>query len=171
MKHRLSAIVALAAALLLMVGCGNRHPDNVKEPATDRFSCLAQMQYGEMEVEAQLRRAASGKLTVTFYKPTSLSGITVGWDGEAMTLELGSMSLALPSEKVPQSALIHCLTQVLEGPHPAGTRTEDGYVIEGEAEGVAYTLVCDPATGLPRSLSVPSCELEATFSDVTMQTE
>ncbi|MBR5524787.1 MAG: hypothetical protein IKU51_05945 [Clostridia bacterium] len=171
MKHRLTTMVALLAALLLLVGCGDRHPDNVKTPVTDRFSCVAQIAYGEMEAVARLRHTAEGKLTATFSEPKSLSGVTVGWDGEGMTLELGGMSLAIPQEKVPQSALVACLMQVLEASHPAGSRTEDGYVIEGEAEGMAYTLVCDPDTGLPRSLSVPEQELEATFTEVTASTE
>jgi hypothetical protein len=47
-----------------------------------------------------------------------------------------------------------------------GTETEEGLVIRGEAEQTPYVLVCDPASGLPRSLSVPDEELEAVFTEV-----
>ena len=64
--------------------------------------------------------------------------------------------------------MIRCLAAVLAASHPTGTLTDDGYVIRGEAEGNTYVLVCDPTSGLPLTLSVPSQQLEAVFTNVTV---
>ena len=164
MKHWLHVWLVLLTVFALLCGCGAQR--ETLDPVTEGFSCRAAITYGEMEVDARLACTPEGKMTISFLLPKSLSGVTFGWDGAAMTMELGGMSLALPAEKVPQSALLYCLVQVLEAEHPVGTRTEDGYVITGEADGKTYTLVCDPATGLPQSLSMPEEELEAFFTEV-----
>lgn len=158
---RLTAVLGMA---VLLTGCG---APRSAPPVTDGFTCRAAMQYREMAVEGELTCSADGAASLSFALPKSLQGVTLAWDGSAMTMELGGMSLAVPAEKVPESALIRCLLSVLTATHPAGSLTDDGYVIEGEAEGVTYTLVCDPTSGLPLSLSVPDEELEAVFTDMT----
>lgn len=166
MKYRLQNVFALLIALILLCGCGAKSPAG--DPVTEGFSCRAAIRYGEMDIDARLTCTPEGSMTVAFALPKSLSGVVLGWNGTDMTLELGGMSLALPAEKVPESALVRCLAQVLGATHPTGTRTEEGYVISGETEGKAYALVCDPATGLPVSLSVPEEGLEATFTETQL---
>ncbi len=159
------SLLAVAAALTVgLTACGGHHLNNATQPVTAGFSCQAAIQYHEMTLQAQLTRQTDGKLTLAFTQPKSLSGVALGWDGHSMTMELGGMSVAIPSEKVPQGALIQRLLQVLTADHGGGTVTEDGYVLTGEIEGEAYTLVFDPATGLPVALSLPAEELEAAFT-------
>jgi len=162
------SLLALVAALTVgLTACGSRHPDNTTQPVTAGFSCQAAIQYHEMTLQAQLTRQTDGKLLLAFTQPKSLSGVALGWDGKAMTMELGGMSVAIPADKVPQGALIQRLLQVLTAEHKDGTVTEEGYVLNGDVEGEAYTLVFDPTTGLPVALSLPAEELEATFTQGT----
>ena len=167
MKQWVMPLIAVLSVALLLAGCG---APQTASPVTDGFTCRAAMQYREMAVEGELTCTTDGGASLSFTLPKSLQGITLGWDGGAMTMELGGMSLAVPPDKVPESALIRCLLSVLTAPHPTGTLTDEGYVMEGEAEGVAYTLVCDPTSGLPLSLTVPDQELEAVFTDMTRLT-
>ena len=172
MKYWVTRFAAAAAAVCMVltaVGCGGNKPSTT--PVTDGFTCRTAIQYREMAVEGDLTCSEAGQMELTFTLPKSLQGITLGWDGEAMTMQLGGMRMDLPVEKVPQGALIRCLLQVLTAAHPHGTVTDEGYVITGETEGVAYALVCDPTSGLPRSLSVPQEELEATFTEITYLSE
>lgn len=164
MNQRVLRLCAVLCAALLLVGCG---APQLAAPVTDGFTCRAAMQYREMAVEGELTCSADGGASLSFALPKSLQGVTLAWDGREMAMELGGMSLAVPSDKVPESALIRCLLTVLTAAHPGGSLTDDGYVIEGEAEGTAYTLVCDPTSGLPLSLTVPDEELEAVFTDMT----
>lgn len=170
MKRWILSLTAALATVLLISGCGGRHPDNTAQPVTDGFSCSAVIQYHELELQAQLSRQTDGRLRLAFSAPKSLEGVVLGWDGQAMTMELGGMHVAIPTERVPQGALIQRLLQVLTATPADGTVTDEGYVMSGTVDELAYTFVCDPQTGLPRSLWVPSEELEAVFSDCTLLT-
>lgn len=168
MKQWILRLTAVLGAAVMLAGCGA--PQSAA-PVTDGFTCHAAMQYREMAVEGELTCSKDGGASLAFSLPKSLQGVTFGWDGGAMTMELGGMRLTVPPEKVPESALIRCLLSVLTATHPAGSITEEGYVITGEVEGIAYALVCDPTSGLPLSLSVPGEELEAVFTDMTRLSE
>ena len=152
----------LALPLLLLSGCGE---ETVPSPITDGFTCHATISYREMSIEGDLTCGTDGAVEMTFAQPKSLYGITLRWNGTEMTMALGEMSLAVPADKVPQSALLCCLAGVLAADHSAGSRTDDGYVIDGEIEEKTYQLVCDSATGVPLSLTMPEEELTATFTD------
>ena len=165
---RLAAVAAAVCAAVGLAGCGEQ-PSTT--PVTDGFTCHTTIQYREMAVEGELTCSPEGQMALSFTLPKSLQGVTLGWDGDAMSMALGRMQMDIPTDKVPQGALIRCLLQVLTADHPDGTVTDEGYVITGETEEVAYALVCDPTSGLPRSLSVPQEELEATFTDVTYLNE
>jgi hypothetical protein len=171
MKRWFLLLSMLLAIALLMSGCVGRHPDNTAHPVTYGFSCSAVIQYHELELQSQLSRESGGKLQLAFSAPKSLKGVVLGWDGESMTMKLGGMSVAVPTERVPQGALIQRILQVLAATPADGTVTDEGYVMSGTVDELAYTLVCDPQTGLPRSLSVPSEELEAVFSDCVPLTQ
>lgn len=168
MKQWVLRLAAVLCAALLLTGCGTPPPT---PPVTDGFTCHTMLQYREMTVEGTLVCCSDGGASLAFELPKSLQGVTLGWDGSGMRMQLGGMSVSVPEEKVPEGALIRRLLAVLTASHPGGSLTEEGYIINGEVEGVAYTLVCDPATGLPLSLSVPQEELEAVFTDTTRITE
>lgn len=157
--------VLLLAPLLLLTGCGDTH---TAPPITDGFTCHTAVTYREMSIEGDLTCGKDGTVQMAFDQPKSLYGITLAWDGQEMAMELGGMSLTVAADKVPQSALICCLARVLAAKHGDGSRTDDGYVIAGEVDGMAYELVCDPTSGTPVSLSMPEEELTATFTDFEM---
>lgn len=160
-------LCAVLCAALLLAGCG---APSAVSPITDGFTCRAAMQYGDMTVEGDLTCTREGGASLTFALPPSLQGITLVFNDSGMAMELGGMQLTVPADAVPQEALIRGLAAVLSATHPTGVLTDEGYVIRGETEGGTYTLVCDPASGLPRSLSIPSQQLEAVFTDVAAVT-
>ena len=164
MKHGVIRLCAVLCAALWLVGCG---APQAAAPVTDGFTCRAAMQYCDMAVEGVLTCSAEDGATLTFDLPKSLQGVTLGWRDGTMTMALGGMQVAVPPEKVPQSALIRCLLEALTATHPKGEVTDRGLVIHGKMENASYTLVCHPETGLPLSLSVPDEHLEAAFTDVT----
>ena len=157
-------LAAVTALVLCLCGCTH---ETTTQPITDGFTGQVSATYREMEVGGTIHCTEDGKMTLSFSLPKSLQGVTLGWDGEEMTMALGKMEMTIPEDKVPQGALVRCLLQALSATHPDGSETEAGYVVEGQADGVSYTLVCDPDSGLPLSLTVPSEELTATFTDLT----
>lgn len=158
------SLVCTALLGLSLTACGGGESP---APPENGFTCQTTVQYQEMTVEGTLTCSGDGKLTLECTLPKSLYGITLGYDGDGMTMGLGEMQVSVPAEKVPQSALIGCLAKVLTADHTGGETTDEGYVLEGTLEDTAYTLVCDPATGLPVSLSIPTEDLTAVFADAT----
>lgn len=167
MKKWVSLVLSVLIGFSL-TGCGAQKPPT---PPENGFTCQTIVQYKEMTVEGKLTCSGDGKMTLECTLPKSLYGVTLGYDGTGMTMGLGKMQVAVPAEKVPQSALIGCLARALTADHTDGELTDEGYVFSGKVEDTAYTLVCDPATGLPVSLSVPQEELEAAFTDVQLLTD
>lgn len=164
MKLWVLRLCAVLGAVVLLTGCGGA---SSVDPITSGFTCHTAMQYREMAVEGTLTCSTDGRATLAFTLPKSLQGVTLGWDGDGMSMELGGMRMDVPTDKVPEGALIRCLLTVLTASHPTGELTDEGYVIHGQADYLTYTLVCDPHAGLPLSLSIPDEPLEAVFTDVT----
>ena len=164
---RIGALVAAATmALLCLCGCEKK---TTIDPITDGFTARATIQYKEMAVQGQFSCSTDGRVSMVFSMPKSLDGVTLGWNGSEMQMQLGSMTLTVAEDRMPDGGLIRRLTDVLTAAKPQGGAVDgDDYVIRGEAEGVAYTFVCDAATGLPKSLSVPDENLTAEFSQVTL---
>ena len=162
MKRIFGRLVALAAALLCLCGCGNTSAVN---PITDGFTADTAIRYKEMDVQGRFSCSADGRVNMVFSHPKSLDGIALGWNGSEMQMQLGGMTIAVARDSMPDGGLLYCLTRVLAAVNPRdGKREGEDYVISGTADGTAFTLVCDAATGLPKSLSVPDEQLEATFS-------
>lgn len=166
MKRVFGRLAVMIAALLCLCGCGKQ---TTIDPITDGFTAQAVIQYKGMDVQGQFSCSNDGRVNMVFSQPKSLDGVALGWNGSEMQMKLGGMTIAVSEDSMPDGGLIRCLTRVLASVKPKDGKQEGGdYVISGDAEGTAYTLVCDAATGLPKTLSVPDEELTATFSQVTI---
>lgn len=166
MKRIFGILLVLVTAFLCLSGCGKK---TTIEPITDGFTAQATIRYKEMDVKGQFTCSTDGRVTMVFTEPKSLDGVTLGWTGTQMQMQLGGMAIAVAEDSMPDGGLIRCLVEVLSHVEPKkGKQDGKDYVISGEAEGKAYTLVCDAETGLPKSLSVPDQNLTATFSEVTV---
>ena len=166
MKRVFGRLAIVFVALLCLCGC-KKEP--TIEPITEGFTAQATIRYKEMDVKGQFTCSTDGRVTMVFAEPKSLDGVTLGWTGTQMQMQLGGMAIAVAEDSMPDGGLIRCLVQVLSGVEAKNGKQEgDDYVISGEADGKEYTLVCDGATGLPKSLAVPSESLTAEFAQVTV---
>ena len=166
MKRVFGILLVSVTVLLCLSGCGKK---TTIEPITDGFTAQATIRYKEMDVKGQFTCSTDGRVTMVFTEPKSLDGVTLGWTGTQMQMQLGGMAIAVAEDSMPDGGLIRCLVEVLSNVEPKkGKQDGEDYVISGEAEGKAYTLVCDAETGLPKSLSVPDENLTATFTEVTV---
>lgn len=167
MKRIGALLVAGCVCFALLGGCGSSAGKPVR-PVTDGFSCRMEAAYGDMTVAGTLTRPGGDTLRLQFEQPASLSGVTLGYDGTQVTMELAGMSLKVSPEKVPQSALVQLLLGALTASPTGGELTDEGYVVTGQLQDRAFTLVFDSATGLPISLSVPEDGLQAAFTRQTL---
>ena len=161
-------LLGMLAAVAMLVGLCGCKTEPAIDPITDGFAAQADIRYKEMDVKGQFSCSSDGRVNMEFSQPKSLDGVTLGFDGTSMQMKLGDMTISVAEDSMPDGGLIRRLSQVLAAVQPQEGQKKDGdYVITGTAEGVSYTLVCDAATGLPKSLSVPDEQLEVTFSQVT----
>lgn len=166
MKRVYGKLAVFALAFLCLCGCGK---SGSVQPITDGFSAATTIRYKEMDVQGQFSCSADGRVNMVFSLPKTLDGVTLGWTGSEMQMRLGGMSITVSEDSMPDGGLIRCLTRVLAAVKPKdGKRDGTDYVITGTAGDTAYTLVCDAATGHPKTLSVPDEQLEVTFSEVTV---
>lgn len=149
---------------LLLVGCSAGGTGVV--PVTDGITGYAVIDYRELSVEGQMTCLDNGKLLLEFARPETLSGIVLSWDGQQMAMELAGVTVELQEKAVPEGALIKNMLQVLKAPHREGVLSETGSTYTGAIGEMSYTLICDPDTGLPQSLSVPENELRASFTEM-----
>ena len=169
MKKRLCTLLRflLCLPICLLSACG-RGQSSV-QPVTDGFTCRVAMTFDGLSLSGQLSRTEEGRLLLTLAEPASLSGMALAIDGSKLTMELGGMSISVDPERVPHGALIACLQRALSATS-ATVRRDDGLTLEVQDGDTQYTLVCDPATGLPRTLTAPQEGLEVQFSDVQLLT-
>ncbi len=163
---RFCSLLWIVSILLCLCGCGK---EPAIEPITDGFTAEATIRYKEMDVKGQFSCSSDGRVTMVFTEPKSLDGVTLGWTGTQMQMQLGGMSIAVKEDSMPDGGLIRCLVQVLSNVESKKGKKDGGdYVISGKIEEKAYTLVCDAKSGLPKSLSVPDENLTAEFAEVTV---
>ncbi len=151
--------------VLLCGGCRPISPPTVR--ATD-FSCEFQATLGEMALSGTLKRYTAGTLELGFTEPDTLEGLTARWDGETVQLQLFGLSFDVPSDSLPEKALgealIGVLDEALRG-EATGTLKDGALTVEGDLDGVTYTLVCDGTSGFPRRLTVPAYEVDVVFKE------
>ncbi len=171
MKRRIVCLFLTGVfCAVLLVGCG-KDLGNTATPVTEGFTCEVSITYRDMELKGQLSRTQEGRLLVTLSEPPSLSGIAISWDGEEMAMELGGLRVPVDAANVPQGALVKCLLSVLSA-KPSDARMVDGeYTVQGDVDGKAYTIICEPDTGLIRSLTIPDDELTVMFSKTALLTQ
>lgn len=166
MKRIFGLLLTAVTVLLCLSGCGKK---TTIDPITDGFTAQATIQYKGLDVAGQFSCSKDGRVSMVFSQPKSLDGVTLGWSGEEMQMRLGGMTIAVAEDSMPDGGLIRCLTRVLSTVEPKkGKQDGTEYIISGKADETAYTLVCDAATGMPKSLSVPDEELTAEFTQVTV---
>ncbi len=152
-----------AGILVIFGGCRPISPPAVR--ATD-FSCDFNATLGDMALSGTLKRYTAGTLELAFEQPDTLKGLTARWDGEKVQLQLYGLSFDVPADSLPEQALgealIGALDEALRG-ETTGTLQDGVLTVEGDLDGVTYTLVCDGTSGLPRRLTVPAYEVNVTF--------
>lgn len=165
MKRLCACLLSLFLLSFALFGC-SKAPEKTA-PVTAGFACHMDASFGDMTVSATLSKPDTDSLSLKFEKPAALSGIVLTRSEEGLAMTLAGMHIQLTADKVPQGALLESLFDALSGPLSAGEQTDEGYIMNGEADGKAYTVVFDPATGMPLRLSVPADSLEAVFSEAT----
>ena len=173
--HRLSRLslsvltLCFLCTALVLSACSSKK-NGAEEPVTAGFECDMDVQYRDMEVKGHLTRQTAGTLLLEVTEPATLNGLSMEWDGENVQLRLHGLSFDVDPSAIPQSALGKGILGALDtalGLHEDRTVTEEGVSTKGSTLDGEFTLVSDPETGNLLSLTIPSLELTAQFSNFT----
>ena len=173
MSRRLACLLLPLTLLLCLCGCSRMGKKAVQEPVTTNFSCDVDVQYGDMTVKGHLTRSTAGTLCLEITEPATLNGMTMDWNGTDVSIKLHGLTFRVDPETLPQGALGKGLLNALDAALGIkdGQLTETGWSTKGEVGGNAFEIFSDPQSGKMLSVSIPSMQLKATFSNVVTQAE
>lgn len=161
---------------LLCSGCTEKPADAQFSPNLDpNFSVDAVMVYGDRSTEAAftLTRYDAGAWDAAFSEPSSLAGVILSFENNAVSASYKGLSFTVPKSALPAKTMLLLVTDVLDSltgletiPCTAG---ENGsWEVSGESEGGSYTLTFS-SDGMLNSFDIPSQPLVITFSGYTIQ--
>ncbi len=162
MRVKVQRVWALCAMLWLLVLGVTACAKPPVTPVTDGFRCRVSLDYGGALYEATLDRLAESQATLTLTKPEALKGLTMAWDGQAVSMTYAGMTMSFEDASLPVGAAVKILYRTLDACRESAQANS---VYEGTVDGVPYTVSFDDRTGLPLSLSVPSIPIHAAFSE------
>lgn len=169
MLRRLTCLLLLFPFLLSFCACSKMN--SKEEPVTTQFECDVDVQYGDMNVKGHIKRSTAGTLYLEVNEPATLDGLTMEWNGENISIKLYGLSYNINPDVIPQSALCQGIVDALDAAvetGKSGEATEDGITTTGECSSGEFTILSDPSTGNLLSLTVPSLEMIANFSNFTV---
>jgi hypothetical protein len=169
MLRRLFCVGIAFLFVLTFIACSKK--DAVEEPVTAGFECDVDVQYEDMNVKGHLARSTAGTLVMDIIEPETLDGLTMEWDGDTINMTMYGLSFNIDPDSIPQSALgqgiLDALDVALQN-ESTGEVTESYVTTTGTSVNGEFEIVSDPATGYLLSLSIPSIDMNATFSNFAM---
>ncbi len=134
------------------------------------FSIRAEMTYGEdNSAELLLTRYEENHWDAAFETPSSLAGVVLTIEGEAVGANYKGLSFTVPKSALPAKAMLLLITDVMEElideeTLPATHNEDSTWTVSGETESGSYT-VTFLADGTLAGFSMPNQPLSVLFSD------
>ena len=163
-----SLCILLVFLLIPLFGSCKSHKDTTPAPDFNAFEMTADIQYGDMKLEATLTRRAMNLYRLSFTAPAELKGFTVDYDGGELSLAYMGLSFktypaALPDQSV-FKGLFSVFNQISLGDSVDIKKAAQGQVLSGESDCGAFTLTLTP-DGLPQELAIPDIDLIAAIRE------
>lgn len=160
---------------LLLCGCNKKQTDTSFSPQLDEcFTVTAEMTYGDRESEAelQLTRNDTGIWEAEFQAPSSLAGVVLNFEDNAVSASYKGLSFTVPKSALPAKTMLLITTDVLDSLSsmdtlPCEKTDDDTWKISGECESGSYT-VTFTESGQLCTFEMPNQPLLLTFSDFTV---
>lgn len=153
--------------LLLSVSCGKKESSGQELYTTRPFTCIAEISYDSLSLEAKLTYRNAAGATLEVLSPDSFEGLIFEYNGEetrafykGISFSLGSLNSSLPSAaKLIFSSLVYASNQ-------KDTRDSgEHFVISGRLDSAQYELYFNKKSGYLEKFICPSLNFEAKFKD------
>lgn len=163
----ISAFLAVIAVLSLC-SCDFSFKKAPKIPSMN-FTADAQVKYKTYDaLTCRLTSVEDGDLIIDVTNPVLLSGFSIVCRDDSCTIKYGSLSYDADTQKYPQLAFGSIVRQAVDSvkENRDYALNDDGnWSVHANVNSSDVYVILDGETGYPISLSVPSEELEITFSN------
>ena len=158
--------------LLILTACGNKSPfsDTVPPTVPVHFSSDMRIQKDDGEMTASIVRDVNGVTEITVKTPEELNGLAMRFGSDSGSLSYGGMSLDIDYSKFPDTAVFKLLLDTLKRLSADAkitvSKTAAGweYILSDDGN-EKITVIQNADTGFIDSISVPSHNLNVTFSN------
>lgn len=159
-------------SLLLLDGCNQKQADTNFSPQLDGcYSVTAELAYGDRnsEAELQLTRTEIGVWEAAFHEPSSLAGVVLDFEDNAVSASYKGLSFTVPKSAQSAKTMLQITTDVLDSLSgmenlPCEQNDDGTWKISGESECGSYTVTFSDS-GQLSTFEVPSQPLHITFSN------
>lgn len=173
LKCMRNALLCCAVPMsLLLCSCdgGNGSAADFSPELDASFSIRAEMTYGEdNSAELLLTRYEEEHWDAAFETPSSLAGVILTIEDEAVGANYKGLSFTVPKSALPAKAMLLLITDVMEKlmdeeTLPATHNEDSTWTVCGETEAGSYTITF-LADGTLAGFSMPNQPLSIAFSD------
>lgn len=140
---------------------------NAVSSLSSGFSCTVNVTVDSKEYEVSLKKPKTGDSTMTFVKPTNLSSLSFEKTDAGLKVKFGSLEAAVDASSIPQTSVFNAVLGAFDAcvKSDIKAKTQDGDIsLSGNSTAGAFTMTLDSSMK-PKSLSIPTLKLNATFKD------
>lgn len=131
------------------------------------FSCIADVNLGGTAYEVKLQEPSSGNCTMTFIKPAELNSLSFEQSSDGLKVKFGTLEAAVDPSSIPQSSIFNAVSGSFNSCIKDGVNANmnNGTVnLTGKSSVGNYALTLGSDLK-PKSLSIPSLKMNATFKN------
>ena len=166
------------AAMFVCTGCSQNSASSDFSPQlAPAYTIKTVMTYGERSSEAKcsLTRRSAGCWDATFTEPSTLSGVTLTFENNAVSANYKGLSFTVPKSAMPAKTMLLLATDVLDSLDSLDslpcTHNDDGtWKIDGETECGTYQITFSDEGELC-SFEIPNEPLKMQFSGYSVTLE
>lgn len=163
-------VLLSALPLSLLTACGGATDPTEFSPTLDpAYTVIAEMNYAESgKAKLAVTRYSEGKWDMTFSEPTTLAGVVLSFDGEAVSASYKGLAFSVPKSALGAKNMLRYVTDALDAIEGSETlscaKRDDGtWCTDGECSGGQYTVAFNE-DGTLASFAMPSQPLTLYFS-------
>ena len=168
MKKR---ILLLTSFMIFLTSCGTVGGEKTsnKEVLTEPFSCTANIITPDIEATGILSHESLGNWNIEFSEPSTLSGVSLIFDGVNSEASYKGLSFSMPKDAVPINSMLLCLANAIDeistSEEKNATSKDDILTFKGSTDCGDYILTVDEKSGDLTSFQMNNLSLVITFSD------
>jgi len=170
MKKRVCLVTSLTLFLLTSCNAPGSETVQVKDIFSEPFTSTATIVTDDLEATGQLSRYGMENWDIEFSEPSSLSGVTLIFDGTNSEASYKGLSFSMPKSAVPVNSMLLCLATAVDEISASTEKnctSNDGVLtFKGSTDCGDYILTVDEGTGNLTEFQMKNLNLVMTFTDV-----